>query len=430
MKKLPLGNDDWWCSTCNKVIKSGPKALNSDRRPTPEKPPCRDPLDILREYYFQDAFMPLVSYIDCLAGYRMTPGWENSPPVILRSLHDLKDAKIFDLGFSLHQFHAQAYELVRNLYNLGEVPRRDIMRDAKDMTTAEKQAKKLQDFYNTVFSLPANALPRLPEKRPFPSMFLACSGPLYTGIGAWLRVTGRDGSIDEEEQKAYLENDKLMVPVGFLVSDSVVMEYDIIMRRADLDRRDAYEGCRTLHWEPSTGWIKQQSIVPWIICLIIQYLNHHNTITKGRLDKRSQRSIQKVTKKSCGTSVRPRDYFTMLMSKVTLEESAHSVQVEIDRHYRSYRTDVRGHESCKVYRGPLPLDRKTEEKLAKRGYHIYTTTDPSLEDRDRLNHRNIPPRRPGEWMAILSWWRDSFMSPADPELPYVPAIRKPTEPLS
>ncbi len=72
----------------------------------------------------------------------------------------------------------------------------------------------------------------------------------------------------------------------------------------------------------------------------------------------------------------------------------------------------------------MPMDEKTREKLLKRGYQVYAESVVPPEVEAKIAARGKPARAPGEWVAVLSWWRESFVSPKDESLPLVRAVRE------
>jgi hypothetical protein len=88
----------------------------------------------------------------------------------------------------------------------------------------------------------------------------------------------------------------------------------------------------------------------------------------------------------------------------------------------SHRWDVRGHECVRIERGQMPASPKDVENLKKRGYRIYEGMSLLADDAVRLLVRGIRVPGPGEWIAVLSYWRDSFVKGPE-EKPYVPAAR-------
>jgi hypothetical protein len=376
-------------------------------------PSCVDPMRMLRAPLQRDAITPLTNYLGTLGSYALpVDDASTSGKYQAVGLAAMREARIFDLGSALHEFYAKAYELVSNVYGLNIPPQ---------STRAETMKAEIE-FYTKLHSLPASVLPRAPSKLPFKSIYVAYAGPVYTSFGSALRLTS-----SSESYYARFENEELVgMPMGLLISEHVIFEYCVIYDRANpSNMRHGH----ILLWSSSEGWIKPQTVMPWIVTLIVDYLNSHNTLHHGRIDKKTQHAIIKQSKRFTGGSVRPRDYYTLLMRRVTLDDRALKFKERLEKRMHKYRTDVRGHESVRVMRGKLPLTPKDEKELRDRHYRIYAGTELSPEDRDRLEHRDIAPKAPGEWIAVLSWWRDSFMSPANPELPYVPAVRTPTEPV-
>ena len=397
--------------------------LDASLRPVSD-PQCVDPLSFLSPKVLRSAFKPVVNYLGCLGALTSPANDFDSEDLAPGHLQALRSARLFDMGMTLHDFHKKACELVCNLYGFTPPP----LQNKHTINTPKwrEHANAYEAFLTKVHELPASAVPKPITTKPFESIFLHCAGPIYSPFGAAIRVSNESS----HDLKDFLEQTSRAIPLGFLVSDEGIVEY---MMAYDVD---APAGTTRpmityalLHWTKAGGWLKQQTLVPWIVTLMIGYLNSHNTVVHGKFSKREQHDFMKESKRLPGGPVRPRDFYTLTMHRQTFELSAVKVRKSLESRARKYRVDVRGHETVRVMRGKLPLTPQDEKKLRDRGYRIYEATELSEDDRLRLEHRDMPARKPGEWIAVLSWWRDSFMSPANPELPYVPAVRRPTEPV-
>lgn len=90
----------------------------------------------------------------------------------------------------------------------------------------------------------------------------------------------------------------------------------------------------------------------------------------------------------------------------------------------SHRFDVRGHASHRIARGAIPIDPKRCRTLVKRGYRfVHALTPVDLETLDYLRRRGVPLPTEGEWLAVLTSWRDAFVKGPDGK-PYVPSVRR------
>lgn len=373
---------------------------------------CADPLDIL-EVQLDASLTPVTNHLECLGSYSypvdQVDAQSRQQDARRRAL---ANARIFDLGVALPDFYAAAAEVISNVHGL-RVPTKPLPGVRYKDVVAEIA------FFDGLFKLPAALLPRSPSKLPFESIFVAYAAHTYTPFGATVRLS------NDKLWKQFSDLEWVGYPMGLLISAHEIVEYVILARKDDPS--ETMRHAHVLQWSRDSGWLKPQTAMPWVVTLIVDYLNSHNTLHHGKLDKKSQHSVMKSSKNFVGGSVRPRDYYTLVMRRATLQDSTAKLQRQLERRVHKYRVDVRGHESVRVMRGRLPLSAKDDKKLRDRGYRIYAGTEIDEADRDRLEHRDIAPRAPGEWIAVLSWWRESFQSPADPELPYVPAVRKPSE---
>ena len=78
------------------------------------------------------------------------------------------------------------------------------------------------------------------------------------------------------------------------------------------------------------------------------------------------------------------------MPQVTDQNDSTAKRRRLEEMGLTYRHDVRGHERCRVQRGPLPLDLKTREILVGRGYTVYENKDPLDDDVRRMLTRGHP----------------------------------------
>jgi hypothetical protein len=120
----------------------------------------------------------------------------------------------------------------------------------------------------------------------------------------------------------------------------------------------------------------------------------------------------------------PQPYYTIRLKSKVLHTSVYRTARRLAQYSIefSHRFDVRGHERCKVARGKLPIDAKTEKILTRRDYKIYTTGQPPEGECKLLEARGIPLRGGNEWLAVKSFWvSEHIKGPEDK--PYVPALR-------
>lgn len=171
----------------------------------------------------------------------------------------------------------------------------------------------------------------------------------------------------------------------------------------------------------------------WLAHGLVSTIHHHRTtvVSSPQLRGKEQRSLESLRRK-LELHVVPRAFY-----EAELSDRIYVHQVRKLAPYRSakaammYRTDRRAHERCHIQRGPAPASREEElelealkQKLLKRGYTFYDREETaSVEDEERLRLRAQPPKRSGEWLAILSVHvRECIMGPED--APYIPRVDK------
>jgi len=180
-------------------------------------------------------------------------------------------------------------------------------------------------------------------------------------------------------------------------------------------------------------WHTMFDTTPWIIPTLIQMVNENRTFVLETTIPDFPREFKR-TRKQLGIKGGhrrhhiPPPFYTVTMRSKIVREKKQDFIPGLGRQ-RTYRSDVREHERVRVQRGKLPLDPKTRAKLEKprRGgnqYRIYTLEPLSPSDAHMLATREIPPKRSDEWLAILVTVIEEHVSPANPELPYVPGLRR------
>lgn len=171
-------------------------------------------------------------------------------------------------------------------------------------------------------------------------------------------------------------------------------------------------------------WFQPMSLDPWVVPGMIEIINEHkkliveHPVSLGmKMDHKSQ------SKKSRVQMPIPKPYYMVTLRDELIDQTIKRATVATRLVAWSHRWDVRGFESVRVMKGKLPLDPKLETKLKKKEYRIYRLDHIPQEDRERLNKRKVSPPARDEWLAIKSYWTDSYIK-GSPTLPYVPAMRK------
>lgn len=173
------------------------------------------------------------------------------------------------------------------------------------------------------------------------------------------------------------------------------------------------------------GWTRGLDLEPWTLPHLVRIINDHRTfVVETELSGAVRRSI-KENRKPLGLD----DYKHMPKPYYRLQLQTHVIRDKVRKQLgkppkpRSYKTDVRGHERCRIRRGPLPIDPKLADKLHKRGYVIYSTNTLDQETFQRLSERGMAFKRADEWLAVKASWVKDHMSSNSPNLPYIPAVR-------
>jgi len=180
------------------------------------------------------------------------------------------------------------------------------------------------------------------------------------------------------------------------------------------------------------GWVRCEfNLEPWILPSLIKIINDHRTFIIENTMSRGLRKDYKRNRKGMGIkpnkrAYAPPPYYTLRMKSKLIRDKVRK-HLPKPAPPKTYKTDVRAHERCRVSRGLLPLDPETGAKLRKRGYKIFTTNSLDLDTYRRLHERGQPYKKADEWLALLVTWVEEHMTSNDPQLPYVPAVRVPGE---
>lgn len=184
-------------------------------------------------------------------------------------------------------------------------------------------------------------------------------------------------------------------------------------------------------WQNGGRWIGDLNLEPWVLPNLVHLINEHRKFVIESPLPKAQRQSFKDNRKKFGVKdnkghVPPPFYILKLQTQVVHER----VQVafpQAPRGPKAYRSDVRGHERCRIRRGPMPIDPKLSEKLTHRGYRVFANEPLDEDTHRRLAERGLAYKREGEWVAVKTAWVVDHQSPKNPELPYIPAVRVPTK---
>jgi hypothetical protein len=227
--------------------------------------------------------------------------------------------------------------------------------------------------------------------------------------------------------------EKPVALAGFLVShDGLVSEVGVAYELDDEGRARIHtlvENVRKL--ANSDQWADPATLVPWIVPALIAYVNEYRKFIVERPPNFDLK--QKFKKAGAALKKRkpvPMPYYTVYLKSEKIIETWDTMvrKAKPGKSFEyGHRFDVRGHERCYIRRGELPLDDKERKKLVARGYTVYTVNPMTREDMYRLTERGLRPKSRNEWLGIKVKWIDADVRPHRPDLPYVPAVRKPSK---
>lgn len=214
--------------------------------------------------------------------------------------------------------------------------------------------------------------------------------------------------------------------LGHLVSANgrVVSFYDCAMRnKAQVELTASFER------NPKIGtWKEGCGLVPWMIVTMVGEVMAHAVVEEHKLPSSARRKFARMGNKRQGIPKPvPPDYYTVYIRDRMILQRVRKAMTGTGRK-QSYRHDVEGYERLHYQVGKLPIAADDRAALVNRGYTIYPHGTPIPADMQVLMmHRRREFPRPGEWVALMKVFVDNFISPKNPNLPYVPAVRKTTK---
>jgi hypothetical protein len=208
---------------------------------------------------------------------------------------------------------------------------------------------------------------------------------------------------------------------GFLVSESESTSFVTIANTED-------KSGLMIHGERMMGhWCSPDTLSPWIISWLIEWINGHQTTIEEHTGKFSyRRSYKKKAGRFATPSRIPKPYYSIYMKDKKVQEDwvKRLSRALKKRRKQEHRSEVRGHLVLRYMRGSLPLDPKLEKRLRRdKRRKVFTVTKPDPETAFELAKRGIAPKQINEWIAVLIYYRKDFIR--GPEgAPLIPAIRK------
>lgn len=241
-----------------------------------------------------------------------------------------------------------------------------------------------------------------PEKMPFDACFFAYGGG----------VTDPSADLLSAELK---HKNAVATAVGRLYGHLVTSTGIVAGFRYVADHVNARKGIVvTYDRDPAIShkWDRVQTLAPWIINALVEYVNEHKSIVEqGKNGLAHQMLVKKVAKILHIKPPRPPPFYVVRMKDQLIREQAQRRGASIKRHIDwQHRWQVRGHDCIRYARGFMPLDENVEADFVDRGYKVFKGED--IVDSamfNALNRRGVAPKRNDEWMAILSYWRESFV---------------------
>ena len=279
----------------------------------------------------------------------------------------------------------------------------------------EKQRKRVMDVIGTGMDAP------FPEKLPFKSCFFA--------YGAGVTDDPNGELLETELRKK--EGGNAPSSVGKLYGH-LVTEKGIVVNFRYIEG-PAQDGIAfVFDRDPSSSkgekWDRPHSMAPWVVNALVSYVNEHKKLVEAGKNGLGYQMLLKKTAK--GLSMKPPippPFYVVYLKDELIREQARQRASSIKRHIDwQHRWSVRGHDCVRFMRGPLPLDPELEQELRARKYKIFTVDQPDSEAFMALAKRGVPPKGTDEWIAVLAYWRDSFIKGPN-DKPLIESVRRSTK---
>lgn len=182
---------------------------------------------------------------------------------------------------------------------------------------------------------------------------------------------------------------------------------------------------------PDAGWRFPFSLTPWTILTTLREIEDHATvIDKTVVCGRTRRAFERFNKKHKlkKNPMLPPPFYTVYLRDKLVRDSMRKTIAQLPGRKYDYRHDVEGHDRLYYKKGVLPLGEKQQASLLKRGYSIYRHGDVIPADLyDMMMRRGRQPPSRDQWVALKKTRVDAHLSPSDPDLPYIPSVRKTTK---
>jgi len=259
----------------------------------------------------------------------------------------------------------------------------------------------LRSIYENLSSQP------VPEQLPFDVCYFAPSEPLplkdvvvhALGLGDF--ASGHEKSL----VGLVVSRDIVFEVFAAMTSDAVIEYRPVVLMSGGV-------------W--SEIWVTRG---PWLVEALVSIVNEHRTLVEERPRGLSDKLLwQKIRKRGAGMKMpAPPPFYIVNLTASYVKENRRKIFPSRPRNWQ-HRWDVRGHEVVRVCRGSLPLLEKVERDLRRRRYKIYV--GPLDADGWKIfSERGMEPKRTGEWVAILTYFRKDFVK-GPKDKPYVASVHR------
>jgi hypothetical protein len=348
----------------------------------------------------------------------------------------------YDRDDWLHHWAVEGYFLalstVMRFANEAEGSLADVSRYTwpylRDARLYELDPDIVADIYESIEVPSSGSVRAIHAQLPFPSCLLSFGPGLVIDKEVLTRTF--EMTKDAGDDIKHIKREDVQVHIfGYLVNHESIIRIITLSEQETADMHSIYVNLAPMRYrrEITPRTCKEDRLLELreyvLVVELLRYINRSQQVAvragmKHRLEwKKMARGLQLPKHQM---KVPPPFYQVTISPKTYIEKVAHGpASKEIEW---SHRWDVSGHWCHRIRRGPLPLSEKLRAELTRETkggnkYQVWTAGEMPPWAKDVLMTHRQPQRSPAEWVAIMRYWRDSYVKGPE-DKPYVPASRR------
>lgn len=375
--------------------------VRRDLRPQPDVSLYEGQTRGTEEEQSVESYLEFLSHTLQMSRDRSQKWTDTQRAVAMRAYTSLREARVFHIG--KETYGAIHEEADRHTTALAGVPFQ--YPDVRVPVPDDERKRYLQTFYRESKNQP------FPDPLPFSAIFLGYGNGVFYPDKTWDRVV--PSALQGRIVKLWL--------AGHLLDSAGLA---CVCLKGETDAGTVATWLNDSHM-PEGGWVRGLDLEPWTLPHLIRIINDHRTFVMETEVSKPLKSAIRLNRKKLGIEDfkhMPIPFYSLRLQSHVIKEK---VRVQLGRPAtpKRYKTDVRGHERCRIRRGSLPIAPDLAEKLIQRGYVIFSSNKLDEETYRRLSERGLGYKRADEWLAVKATWVKEHMTSNDPKLPYIPALR-------